>query len=127
MIRVTAVAGNNDSRVRNCRVYCCADVLPTRVFTQPGPISDLWGFDRQTSLNRKSVSPVGAGFSPATVPEALHLLRERPAAGGVGFRCAKRTNTVGKCVNALQKLPRSGFVRCLYPAESPLGTVNPGP
>ena len=36
MIRVTAVAGNYDSRVRYCRLYCCADALPTRVFTQPG-------------------------------------------------------------------------------------------
>ena len=41
LIRVTAVAGNNDSRVRNCRIYCCADALPTRVFTQPGPLADI--------------------------------------------------------------------------------------
>ena len=41
LIRVIAVAGNNDSRARNCRVYCCADALPTRVFTQPGPLADI--------------------------------------------------------------------------------------
>ena len=29
-------------------------------------------------------------------------LGDRPAAGGVGFRCSKRTNTVGKCVKVLQ-------------------------
>ncbi len=36
LIRVIAVAGNIDSRVRICRFHCCADALPTRVFTQPG-------------------------------------------------------------------------------------------
>ncbi len=56
--------------------------------------------------NRKPGIPARAGLSLATVPDALPLLQDRPAAGGVGFRCSKRTNTVGKCVNALQKLPR---------------------
>lgn len=32
--------GNNDSRVHNCRVYCCADALAARVFTQVGPQAD---------------------------------------------------------------------------------------
>ena len=41
MIRATADKGNNDSRARNCRVYCCADALPTRVFTQPGSTTEV--------------------------------------------------------------------------------------
>ncbi len=41
LIRVFAVANNNDLRIRNYGVYCGADALPTRVFTQPGPNSDI--------------------------------------------------------------------------------------
>ena len=29
------------AKVRYRRLYCCADTLPTRVFTQPGPKADL--------------------------------------------------------------------------------------
>ena len=43
LIRVTAVVSNNDLRVRHCRVYCCAEALPTRVFTQPGPTAEVDG------------------------------------------------------------------------------------
>ncbi len=41
MIRITTVASNNVSRAGKCRVYCCANALSTRVFTQPGPIADI--------------------------------------------------------------------------------------
>ncbi len=41
LIRITVDAGNNDSRTRNFRVYCCANALPTRVFTQSGPKADI--------------------------------------------------------------------------------------
>ncbi len=41
MIRLIATAGNNDSRIHDRRVYCCADAVPARVFTQPGPQADI--------------------------------------------------------------------------------------
>ncbi len=62
MIRVIAVAGKKGSRVRNCRVYCCADALPTRVFTQPGPKADIPPFSQTWSLTtlRDKLVKIGA-------------------------------------------------------------------
>lgn len=41
MIRLTALAGNNDSSIRNYRIHCCADALPASVFARPGPRADM--------------------------------------------------------------------------------------
>ena len=57
MIRVIAVAGNIGSRIRNCRVYCCADALPTRVFTQPGPKVAVAASARETTIGQGFPSP----------------------------------------------------------------------
>ncbi len=59
MIRLAAVAGNNDSRIRNCRIYCCADASPARVFTQPEPLPDISG--SPNTPEQSGVGPIDRG------------------------------------------------------------------
>ncbi len=116
MIRATADKGNNDSRVRNCRVYCCADVLPTRVFTQPGSKPEVqrgprnvrsWG--RSGSRFREAGGLLVANSGSLQLGQDLH----RPDRAGLRFPRlgAMRPETAGSPAAASGASTRSTLRR----------------